>query len=139
MAHDWTFSSTSRHARLLENGNLMVMTTDQRVQELNPDGEVLREYSDGWLHHDFLPLPNGNVLLLLQQQQQERKTAAEVVARGGNPENVGERDFGVDYVAEVRPTGLASGEVVWRWSPWEHLIQDFDPGKPDYGVVVHDG
>ena len=132
VAYDWTVPVTSSHARLLENGNLMVMTEPWGVRELNPDGGVVWSYAAESMHHDFLPLPNGNVLLLLR----EKKTAAEVVARGGNPENVGERDFEVDYVVEVRPTGPASGEVVWRWSPWEHLIQDFDPGKPDYGVVA---
>lgn len=133
VAHSWTFP-TAAHvllARLLENGNLMVMT-GLGVRELNPDGDVVWDYEAAWLHHDFLPLPNGNVLLLML----EKKTAAEVVARGGNPENVGEQDLGVDYVVEVRPTGPAAGEVVWRWSAWEHLIQDFDPGKPDYGVVA---
>ena len=133
VAHDWTFP-TSAHvllARLLENGNLMVMT-GLGVRELDPDGGVVWDYEAAWLHHDFLPLPNGNVLLLML----EKKTAAEVVARGGNPENVGAQDLGVDYVVEVRPTGPTAGEVVWRWSAWEHLIQDFDPGKPDYGVVA---
>ena len=133
VAHSWTFP-TAAHvllARLLENGNLMVMT-GLGVRELNPDGDVVWDYEAASLHHDFLPLPNGNVLLLML----EKKTAAEVVARGGNPENVGKQDLGVDYVVEVRPTGPAAGEVVWRWSAWEHLIQDFDPGKPDYGVVA---
>ena len=97
VAHSWTFPTAAHllHARLLENGNLMMMT-GLGVRELNPDGDVVWDYAAAWQHHDFLPLPNGNVLLLML----EKKTAAEVVARGGNPENVGKQDLGVDC-----PTG----------------------------------
>ncbi|MCX6140586.1 MAG: aryl-sulfate sulfotransferase [Candidatus Kapabacteria bacterium] len=37
---------------------------------------------------------------------------------------------------EVRQTGPTSGEVVWSWSSWDHLIQDRYPEKPNYGVVA---
>ena len=39
-------------------------------------------------------------------------------------------------VVEARPTGPESAEIVWEWSVFDHLIQDFDPEKPNYGVVA---
>ena len=39
-------------------------------------------------------------------------------------------------VVEARPTGPASAEIVWEWSVLDHLVQDFDPTKPNYGVVA---
>jgi len=35
----------------------------------------------------------------------------------------------------VKPTGPTSGNIVWEWYVWDHLIQDFDSSKANYGVV----
>ena len=37
---------------------------------------------------------------------------------------------------EVRPTYPIGGVVVWQWDVWDHLIQDFDPTKHNYGDVA---
>ena len=36
----------------------------------------------------------------------------------------------------MRPTGASGGEVVWEWSAWDHIVQDFDPTKPNYGAIA---
>jgi hypothetical protein len=41
-----------------------------------------------------------------------------------------------DALVEVKPTGPNSGEVVWEWHIWDHLIQDHDPAKANYGEVA---
>ena len=40
------------------------------------------------------------------------------------------------HIVEARITGPASCEIVWEWSAWDHLIQDFDSSKANYGEVA---
>ena len=40
-----------------------------------------------------------------------------------------------DSIVEVKPTGKTTGEVVWEWHAWDHLIQDSDPSKANFGDV----
>src|SRR5262249_43412117 len=32
-------------------------------------------------------------------------------------------------------TGPKTGEIVWEWRSWDHLVQDFDKTKANYGNV----
>ena len=41
-----------------------------------------------------------------------------------------------DYLQEVKFTGPDSSEIVWEWFPLDHLIQDHDPDKPNYGSIA---
>jgi hypothetical protein len=82
-------------------------------------------------HHDVKSLPNGNVLLIAW----ETKTRNEAIAAGRNPNYVGSQGIWPDHIIEVQPTGPSSGEIVWEWHAWDHLIQDFDQTKANYGVV----
>lgn len=137
VAYAWPQSGTD--AVLLWNGNLLIgnrigkdgETIRRGVKEVAPDGTVVWEYHYP-VHHDFLKLPNGNILLLAR----ERKTRQEAIAAGANPATLSNRGVLVDYLVEVQPTGPTSGSVVWQWHIWDHLIQDFDPAKPNYGAVA---
>ncbi|MEC9475571.1 MAG: aryl-sulfate sulfotransferase [Planctomycetota bacterium] len=80
-------------------------------------------------HHDIEPLPNGNLLLVTW----ERKTEEECLAVGRHEALLPQGQLWVDAIIEVKPTGKEGAEVVWRWSPWDHLVQDIDPEKPNYG------
>ena len=138
LVHQWNLSTPTVFAKLLENGNLLVSGSDKineyydGVREVDPDGNVVWDYVHVGQHHDFVKLPNGNVLLL----SEETRTVTEAVAAGANPRiTVGDR-LRATRVVEVRPTGPADGEIVWEWSAWDHLVQDFDSGKPNYGVVA---
>jgi len=82
-------------------------------------------------HHDVKTLPNGNVLLIAW----EIKTLYEAIVAGRNPNYVSDQGLWPDHVIEVEPTGPTSGDIVWEWHVWDHLIQDFDPTKENYGVV----
>jgi hypothetical protein len=41
-----------------------------------------------------------------------------------------------DHIIEVKPTGPTSGDIVWEWHIWDHLIQDYDPSKTNFGAVA---
>ncbi len=82
-------------------------------------------------HHDVKTLPNGNVLLIAW----ETKSRTEAIAAGRNPSYVSNSGLWPDHVIEVEPTGPSSGEIVWAWHAWDHLIQDYDASKANYGVV----
>jgi len=83
------------------------------------------------LHHDVEMLPNGNVLMIAW----EYKTAAEAIAAGRDPNSLPMGQLWPDHVIEVEPTGNSGGNIVWEWHIWDHLIQDYDPTKENYGNV----
>jgi Spy/CpxP family protein refolding chaperone len=107
-----------------------------RIQEFTWDGGIVWDfhfYNARQLpHHDITPLPNGNVLLVVA----DRKTAKEALAAGRRPELTGDSHLLPDSLIEIRPTGRTTGEVVWEWHLWDHVVQDFDKTKPDYGNVA---
>lgn len=83
-------------------------------------------------HHDVEVLPNGNILMLVW----ESHTRDEAIARGRQSARLTENALWSERVIEVKRTGPTTGEVVWSWSSWDHMIQDVDPSKPNYGVVA---
>ena len=138
--HQWELEYEVLFAKLLENGNLLTLgiypDRDPRrsVREIDRNGSILGECAHGLPHHDFLEMPNGNMLLLSRQY----KTPEEVIAAGANPEFIDPDGNGLaaPLIVEARPAGPTSCEIVWEWSAWDHLIQDFDSGKANYGVVA---
>jgi hypothetical protein len=105
------------------------------IQKVEWDGTVVWDFrynTNGVLsHHDIKPLPNGNVLMIAW----ETKTRDEAIAAGRNPNFIFGGSFMPDHIIEVKPTGSSSGEIVWEWHVWDHLIQDYDSSKANYGVV----
>jgi arylsulfotransferase ASST len=137
-------------AYLLENGRLLRAGTKHsirrgptpdpwggRVQEFTWDGELVWDFTFGddqtsFAHHDIQRMPNGNVLMIVM----EKKNAAVAVAAGRNPLWQAGAPLCVDAIVEVKPTGKTTGRIVWEWHAWDHLIQDFDPTKANYGDVA---
>ena len=131
VAHAWRLGTSVIHAKLLDNGNLLAARPD-RIVEFDPRGNIVWKYGPRKFHHDFLKMPNGNILMLVRA----RNTREQAVAAGANPEFVHESGIAHDYLLEVRPEGPSGGEIVWEWSAWDHLVQDFDPSKPNYGAIA---
>ena len=132
MVHRWEDNVGSNN-RLLENGNLMGYNDGGVLRETDRAGNVVWSYQHPeQLHHDFVALPNGNVLLLLR----EIKTPQEAIAAGANPAFVPEMGLAIDTVVEVRPIYPDRAEVVWEWSIWDHLVQDYDAAKANFGRVA---
>ena len=136
IAHSWQVGNQIPHARLLDNGNLLVELEDEKrsITEVDPDSNIVWQYAhpDDTHHHDFLKMPDGNVLMLMRGV----KTTEEAVAAGANPDLIPSGGMEYDYLIEVRPTGSEGGEIVWEWSAWDYLVQDFDVSKPNYQMIA---
>jgi hypothetical protein len=63
----------------------------------------------------------------------EKKTAAEPIAAGWPAEMMQGRELYPDSVVEVQPIYPNKGKVVWAWHVWDHLVQDLDKTKANYG------
>ena len=88
-------------------------------------------------HHDIEPMPNGNILLIAW----EERTEEEALQAGRNPAIAsdspgGQNNVWPDRIIEVKPIGSDEAEIVWQWNAWDHLIQDYDESKENYGVVA---
>src|SRR5262249_12575869 len=83
-------------------------------------------------HHAITRMPNGNVLLIVW----ERRTAKEAIEAGVKPHLAGDTDMLVDSIIEVKPKGINGGQIVWEWHLWDHLVQDHDRSKANFGDVA---
>jgi len=104
-----------------------------RLEEFDWEGNLVWEFeysNDEHLsHHDIEPLPNGNVLILAV----EKKSYDECVAAGFTPRLLRDRQLFPEHIIEVQPTRPKGGKIVWEWHVWDHLIQDNDRTKANYG------
>ena len=154
LVHAWTGSQSEpgQSVYLLENGHLLrsVMTKGPlstgggeggRVEEYDWEGNLVWEFdystATAMQHHDIHILPNGNLLMLAV----EKRTYAEAIAAGFDPAKLDPEIQSKGYmlpdtVVEIQPTRPKGGTVVWTWRVWDHLIQDLDPGKANYGDVA---
>jgi hypothetical protein len=146
VVHTWECNCTpALCAYLLENGNLLRPGTlgkggpgspgaGGRVQEYAWDGKLVWDYTfegkNQHPHHDITRLPNGNVLLIVA----DHKSTEEAMAAGRRPETARSGVI-ADAILEVKPTGKTTGEIVWEWHSWDHLVQDHDKTKANYGKV----
>ncbi|MFT5054497.1 MAG: hypothetical protein ACI9FU_001758 [Granulosicoccus sp.] len=131
---------------LLENGNLLRTAKIQSnifsgggtgglIQEFNWEGDLVWDYQFAdktkHQHHDIEPLPNGNHLILSWSFFSDQ----DALDHGKNPSDV-QASFWPTLISEVQPIYPDSAIIVWEWNAWDHLIQDLDPAKPNYGVVA---
>ena len=128
------------NGNILRTGNIRSEVFDAGgaggiVQEIAPDSSIVWEYkyanAQVQLHHDIAQLPNGNILMIAW----ELKTEAEAIAAGRNPDLLGAGELWPDHVIEVNP---ATKQIVWEWHVWDHLVQEYDASKSNYGVVAEE-
>ena len=151
--HEWTASTypPGQAVYLLENGNLLrtCMTQTQlgtgggeggRIEEYDWDDNLVwsLDYSTAsyMQHHDIKKLPNGNIIMLVV----EKITYAQILAAGFDPSKLNpeiqQKGYMLpDCIIEIQPMYPSGGTVVWEWHVWDHLIQDYDATKSNYGVV----
>ena len=109
--------------------------TGGRVERFDWEGNLTWGYDyatqEYHQHHDVEWLPNGNVLILAW----ERRSNAEAIAAGRDP-NTLINDLWPEQIVEVEPIEPDSGRIIWEWHLWDHVIQDFDSTKDNFGDVA---
>ena len=152
VVHTWTNADTLRPgnvAYLQENGDI-VMTYRPQVFSSDPiwaggggatierrtwDNDVLWSYtlndSTGRFHHDIEVKPDGNVFAIAW----EHFSAEEALQAGRDSALVPEDGLWSEMILELSPDGNGSANVVWEWHAWDHLVQDLDADKDNFGVV----
>lgn len=125
---------------LMPNGKLLAMleASDSHIQfggsggvlailDQNGEEEWSFEYSseNHIAHHDAVMLPNGNILLMTWEKKSKEEAENAGYALGTAAV--------YDAILEIDPT---TDEIVWEWHMWDHLIQDFDETKANFGNIA---
>lgn len=152
VVHEWRSARNCFCCYLLPNGHLLRDGSESEfaaefrtggaagyVEEVSWEGETVWSFShapyfDTLTHHDLEPLPNGNVLVMTW----DRKTKEEAIAAGRRPTLLPDNELWDNSVIELQPDGNGGAVVVWRWSLWDHIVQDFDCTKPNYVERIRD-
>jgi hypothetical protein len=141
LVHEWPLSNRlGNDAFLLSNGNLLAsLESDDpkitlggqggKLQFIAADGTIEWNFNysseEAETHHDAELLPNGNVLAMVW----ERRTQ-EVAAEAGSTLGT---DVFPEAIIEINP---ATNQIVWEWHAWDHIIQNVDPAKSNYGDIA---
>ncbi|QDU86430.1 Arylsulfotransferase (ASST) [Planctomycetes bacterium Pla163] len=150
IAHEWQFDSAPGEWAYLQNDGTLWRSARQdedqhfrgggiggRLQLVAPDGSLLCDYDLSSLglcnHHDIEILPNGHILVVAWERI-ARETA---IANGRDPEHVGGAGLWPDTILELRPYGGSEFEIFWQWRAFDHLVQDFDELKANFGDVTN--
>jgi hypothetical protein len=126
-----------RAAQALNPGNIAIKGVGGRIELFDWDGNLIWTYdyatTTAIQHHDIYPMPNGNVLILAASIL----TKEEAIQLGRNPENLTHKDKILynERILELEPVGSNDAKIVWQWDIKDHLIQDYDNTKDNFGVV----
>ncbi|MGO4918288.1 arylsulfotransferase family protein [Maribacter spongiicola] len=98
------------------------------IQIINKNGEAIWNFdysnTEHRSHHDVELLPNGNILAIAW----EKMSAEEAIENGYQLDNA----IYPESIIEINPT---TEDIVWEWHSKDHLIQNFDDTKLNFGSV----
>lgn len=142
--HQWTTSPATGYDCYLLPGQVLLRTATYqgnqlngaamcgRIQKIDWSGNIIWDYiyssSSYCTHHDICPLPNGNVLLISYDVKTSTQASAAGCASG--------MTIWSEKVIEVQPTGSNTANIVWEWKVWDHLVQNNNSSKPNYGQPI---
>lgn len=137
----WNFDNKlGNDFELLPNGNAIgIFKTDNPAFSIGGYGGIVRiikpngsidwefEYSSSTYlsHHDVEMLPNGNVLILVWEL-----IDTDTSGQNGVDTNV------VIYPEKIIEVNPSTDQIVWEWRSWDHIIQEFDDTKLNYGIIA---
>ncbi len=148
IVNEWqdTLSGPGKTAYFTESGHLLKAKTsgflyDNTFGAGGAGGVVeLRDWNNDLLwryiaadsvvrqHHDIHPMPNGNVLMILWHKY----SLTDILNAGFDTSSYPQREIWADKIIEVDPQ---LDSIVWEWNSFDHLVQEFDPDKENYGSV----
>lgn len=152
IVHQWDDTPDMRPANtayLLEDGNLVKASRPANVTndpiwaggggatvsivdwENNPIWSYTLNNDTARLHHDIAVIENNDQLSILMVAW-ELKTREEAIQAGRDSTLLSQGELWPDHILEIVPE---TGEIIWEWYAWDHLIQDFDETKDNYGVI----
>lgn len=141
---------TANTAYLMEDGNLLLANRPAdfsgdafwapgggaNIQLKDWDNNLLWEFTinneSARLHHDIAPVVRNGKLTVLAIVW-ERLSIEEAAAMGRDTTVREIDEIWPDYIIEVDPE---TDEIIWEWHAWDHLVQDFDETKPNFGVIA---
>ena len=145
VVHEWKGNYGVFAAYLNDDGSIVGSALDPdfpvfgfggpfgRIQKITWDNKMLWNYEyaneEHIVHHDFTVMPNGNILALAY----EAKSYDEALAKGRKPELIPKSGPWLEKIMEIVPNGKTGGTIVWEWHVADHLIQDNDKTKANYG------
>ncbi len=149
VVHQWTSKfSSGKSVYLLKNGNLLraaqipdppgkilIPSVGGRVELFDWDGNLIWGYNycttKASQHHDVFPMPNGNVLMLAVTIIDE----AEAIQMGRKLLTPPFKQIYNEQIMELKPKNSNDADIVWEWNVIDHLIQDYDSSKNNYGDI----
>jgi len=129
VVHRWNLSYRPMpYGFLLPNGNLMYSGETESgprpnagksgiIQEIDWDGNVIREFREDAMHNDFDKMPNGNILAIVWEKP-PIKISGNI--KGGIPGTEFNGSIWSDKIIEIDP----NGKIVWEWHSYNHLDLD---------------
>ncbi|MFT4536939.1 MAG: hypothetical protein ACJA1A_002363 [Saprospiraceae bacterium] len=126
---------------ITEEGDLLRMGQVPGSAMIGGEGGIIEKYSwDGALewsyriaddefvvHHDMLMMSNGNMLVTVWQ-----KISSQEALQNGRTYEGG---FYNEQIWELQPLPNNQANIVWRWSALDHVIQDVDAAKSNFGNI----
>ena len=129
--HSWQMPyRPGDYGYMLENGHLLYAGfTDKSpvtfggrggvILEADWEGNILWEYAEDALHHDFCRMDNGNTMVLGWEVVPPEVAKS---IKGGRAGTEPEGGIWSDYFREVTP----QGQSVWEWHAYQHLDTETD-------------
>lgn len=146
--HEWKTPKQVLSARLTPKGTLIAAMEPSKyslqypgggntgdLQELDWKGNVIREYMNESLHHDFSLLPNGNIAVVSWEKLPDAIARS---VKGGIPGTELNGDIWSDAILELDQNNT----IVWTWHAHEHMnpnIDIIDPALPRTGWTYVNG
>ena len=139
VVHTWPIGT---NPRLTEAGTLLDAvggnpSNQNTWRELDWSGNTVWQYSESRSnyhgHHDFAKIYNpklGDSTFIYIANKD--LTSAQCLNAGCSPSN-SYTNAQMDAIVEVD----RSGNVIWEWWFFDHVVQDIDATKPTYGVVAN--